>query len=358
MKSPGGFCSVRHLGIAALLGLGATCAAAADGDLIIFPAALGEYQWDGDEPDHGTGWDGEAGADLFGVGQVGRLEILGEALLTTGEQEIERAQIGWQTNDATVWLGRFHTPIGFWNTEYHHGAFLQPTIRRPGLVSFEDDGGVLPMHITGLLLQGSRSMGNRGFSYDLAAGLGPEYDPTEQGLEPLNLLHPRDGDQDSILSIRLAYQSEPFGSNQIGLFATTTHIPVADTAADELEQLVVGSFVRWEWAPLTVTSELYYIRTKLDLATGPGTAKMASGYTLVDYALNGDWSLYAQAEYTREKSGPSFLALAPEFEQSGGLAGIRFQFLKNQILKLEVARHRTVDDRYTSLMLEWSAIFP
>ena len=37
--------------------------------------------------------------------------------------DLERLQLGYTVSDAlTVWLGRFHTPFGVWNTWYHHGA--------------------------------------------------------------------------------------------------------------------------------------------------------------------------------------------------------------------------------------------
>src|SRR6266513_3180390 len=36
--------------------------------------------------------------------------------------DLERAQLGYQFADsATVWLGRFHTPYGYYNTAFHHG---------------------------------------------------------------------------------------------------------------------------------------------------------------------------------------------------------------------------------------------
>ena len=36
--------------------------------------------------------------------------------------DLERLQLGYLVNDdLTVWVGRFHTPYGFWNTGFHHG---------------------------------------------------------------------------------------------------------------------------------------------------------------------------------------------------------------------------------------------
>src|SRR6266702_1772959 len=76
--------------------------------------------------------------DLYLTPQVGdRLKGLTEinfGFEESGETvvDVERLQIGYTFSDyATVWLGRFHTPYGYWNTAFHHGAQLQTSILRP-----------------------------------------------------------------------------------------------------------------------------------------------------------------------------------------------------------------------------------
>ncbi|TLY61535.1 MAG: hypothetical protein E6K52_07590 [Gammaproteobacteria bacterium] len=45
--------------------------------------------------------------------------------------DLERAQIGYQFSDsATVWVGRFHTPYGYYNTAFHHGQQIATALRR------------------------------------------------------------------------------------------------------------------------------------------------------------------------------------------------------------------------------------
>ena len=59
--------------------------------------------------------------------------------------DLERMQIGSVFNDnATLWLGRFHTPYGYWNTAFHHGGWLPVSVQRPVFLEFEDSGGILP----------------------------------------------------------------------------------------------------------------------------------------------------------------------------------------------------------------------
>jgi len=40
--------------------------------------------------------------------------------------DVERSIIRYDYNDFfKTFVGRYHTPIGYWNTAFHHGAWLQ-----------------------------------------------------------------------------------------------------------------------------------------------------------------------------------------------------------------------------------------
>ena len=85
--------------------------------------------------------------------------------------DLERAQIGYAFNDqANVWLGRFHTPYGYWQTAFHHGAQIQPSLLRPRFIDFEDKGGFLPAHTTGVWGTGSVQTEGGKIAYDLYVG--------------------------------------------------------------------------------------------------------------------------------------------------------------------------------------------
>lgn len=102
----------------------------------------------------------------FHLGQVGLLanadlgndvRSLVEIVVESGEGheaviDLERLWLRWDHERFFVLGGRMHTDFGYWNTAYHHGAWLQPTIDRPRSMAFEDEGGVLPVHNTGVQL--------------------------------------------------------------------------------------------------------------------------------------------------------------------------------------------------------------
>lgn len=91
-----------------------------------------------------------------------------------GEVEAERMQLGYTLNDAlTLWGGRFHTPIGLWNTLYHHGANLQTSITRPRFIEFEDRDGLMPTHSVGLWGSGKSAFAGGKLTYDAYLANGP-----------------------------------------------------------------------------------------------------------------------------------------------------------------------------------------
>jgi hypothetical protein len=94
--------------------------------------------------------------------------------------DVERVVMTYKLDDHFRLLGgKVHTPIGYWNNAYHHGLALQPTIERPLLVHFEDDGGALPIHTVGVQLSGrDLTDAHLGFDMLLGNGLGnrPSFD--------------------------------------------------------------------------------------------------------------------------------------------------------------------------------------
>ena len=94
--------------------------------------------------------------DLYLAQTLEDTEVMVELVIEKGEvMDLERLSIGYTFSDALrVRAGRFHTPLGFWNTSYHHGVQLQPTIERPEFLKFEDDNGIIPAHMVGAYISG------------------------------------------------------------------------------------------------------------------------------------------------------------------------------------------------------------
>ncbi len=85
--------------------------------------------------------------------------------------EVERSIVRYDYNDYfKLSFGRYHTPIGYWNTAFHHGAWLQTTISRPEMVRI--GGTFIPVHFVGFLVEGNIPSGGAGLSYNFGVGNG------------------------------------------------------------------------------------------------------------------------------------------------------------------------------------------
>ena len=89
--------------------------------------------------------------------------------------------------DTVLWLGRFHQPASAWNTEHHHGQYLQTDITRPYIERWEDEQGIIPQHITGLLLESRQSIGKDG-AIQFYGGIGAAPALTNGALDAIDLL--------------------------------------------------------------------------------------------------------------------------------------------------------------------------
>jgi hypothetical protein len=85
--------------------------------------------------------------------------------------EVERAIIRFDQSDYfKVSFGRYHTPINYWNTAFHHGQWLQTTVSRPEMVQF--GGSFIPVHFVGTLLEGALPAGGLNLNYNVGLGNG------------------------------------------------------------------------------------------------------------------------------------------------------------------------------------------
>jgi hypothetical protein len=85
--------------------------------------------------------------------------------------EVERAILRYDYNDRfKISVGRYHTPINYWNTAFHHGLWLQTTVSRPEMI--QTGGTFQPVHFIGLLAEGTVGPPTIGLGYNLGVGNG------------------------------------------------------------------------------------------------------------------------------------------------------------------------------------------
>jgi hypothetical protein len=107
-----------------------------------------------------------------------RISVIAEPVVEANDRnqfgiELERLLLQVAASEYfNVSVGRYHTAIGWYNTAYHHSAWLQTAVGRPFLFDFEDEGGILPIHNVGVTVGGRIPSGPVNLRYVAEAGNG------------------------------------------------------------------------------------------------------------------------------------------------------------------------------------------
>lgn len=315
------------------------------------------------------GSDFAAAADVVYSYTNDRFRFLGEAIAATSESELERFQFGWQTGeDTTGWIGRFHSPSRYWNAIYHHGQYLQTSITRPLIEQFEDEGGVLPTHITGLMLDTTTSLKREsGLQTVLSFGTAPVIG--ENALEPFDLFD-SDTDHGPAVDLRLAFLPDLLGDNQAGIIMSWADLKIDQnpTAGQigllRIEQYTIGAYLDWRWKDWRILTSVAAVNNRDELQTQTVDDDFVSGYIQAEFNFHQNWILYGRLEESSGTEDSIYLTLFPNTIADRQVLGLRFDFARLQAITLEVTRtiefagSDTETDRFGQVFLQWSTVLP
>ena len=322
-------------------------------DFLLFPAL--EWRDDRDVEPASAALDDPlfASVNLFATISADHFQFLGEWFFTEDGEEIQRLQFGWKFGSRdTVWLGRYHTPISYWNTAYHHGTYLQTSVSRPGIIEFEGGEGPLPTHYTGLLWEGTRSVSGGAVHYAAALGAGPTLNDK---LDPLDVADPEDH-HDAGLMVNLNWRPRAHDRNMIGVFGAKTRIDDETGLFDHNDQFLFGAYVNWHWRHWRLLGAWIDVNNDIDRL---GDDDFSAGYLQAEYALSERLTPYARYETTSgEDPAAVFLGRLEGFVLERALAGVRYELTGHQALTLEISRRETVAAESDRIVLQWSAYFP
>jgi hypothetical protein len=332
-----------------------------DADMLVFVS--GENTQRGGTSDSGLAKSEFTPAvDLLYTYTRGPWRVLGEYFLTSEENELERLQLGYDaTSDTTAWLGRFHQPLSAWNFKYHHGAYLQPGITRPAIEKWEDDGGILPSHSTGALLEsGHRKPGGDGYRYSAGVGIGPTLSGFK--LRPYDLTNPQDADGGLAASLAFSYYPDYVESTNFGVIAGYSDIRVLDDAGVQapfsIKQLIVGAQADWKSDPWQFIAAAYYLDNRPDAGHEPDGGSFVAAYAQLIRQLGGTADAYLRVEGGHNTRTAGYLGRFPEFNANRVALGARYDFARRQALAVEVVDVIARNSDYVEVRVQWSAVFP
>ena len=300
-------------------------------------------------------WD--AIGDFFYSDDWERLRFLGELQVSRNEQDMERLQVGWRIDpEASLWFGRFHNPISLWNTEHHHGRYLETSVGRPRIVEFEDQGGPLPVHLTGLLLESSHAMGEGAIQLDAAVASGPRFDGA---LGPIDVIRsPRFNKL--ALTARVAFRPDATRDTRYGFMLASTTMPAKGLAFEEIQQNTAGFSFIHEMDRLRVLGEAFRINHRVTRGNGATWPSYWAGYGQVEYKLSPNvWTSYVRLEGASSHLTADYRDAFPDLSKDRELVGVRWDFYRNQALKLQLAREAPLAGPVSrGVQIQWSALFP
>lgn len=255
-----------------------------------------------------------------------RLNLFGEVSATARDSEynveIERLIAKYDfSNKYTLSAGRYHSPIGYWNTAYHHGSWLQTSIGRPQMVRFGTP--LVPIHFVGLLFEGKAAAD---LNYSVGLGNGRHSNIARAG-------DAGDVNSSRAWSASLNYRPTSMNGLDAGIGFYSDRVDPAGGV--EVDEEIYSAYFALERETPEVIVE--YIHAEHDATSGIESGDMDSFYVQLAYRLKGDLQNlkpYIRAEQV-DVAGTDPLLSGLNLDYEGVIAGVRYDFAPSASLKFE-----------------------
>jgi len=238
--------------------------------------------------------------------------------------EIERIIIRYDLNDRfKLSFGRYHTPINYWNSAYHHGSWLQTTISRPEMVQF--GGSFLPIHFVGALAEGR--LPAHGLNFNYTAGIGNGRSSTLS----------RGGDFGDVNNNRawlagFFIQPDSIYGLQIG--GAVYHDKLNTASGPPTREWIQSGHIVWQRGPTEFLAEMSNVSHKSMLDSS--TSNSQAFYIQPAYRLpldEGRWKPYYRFDLTHIPQSDALFRGVPSYNSS--TVGTRYDISKFAAFKLE-----------------------
>ncbi|HEV2131702.1 MAG TPA: hypothetical protein VGR27_11395, partial [Longimicrobiaceae bacterium] len=243
-----------------------------------------------------------------------------------------------------VSLGRYHTPISFWNVAYHHGAWLQTAIARPEMIKFGSQ--LLPVHFVGVQGEGNVPATPLGLGYAVGVGNG-------RGTNIARAGDAGDIDRRRAVSATLFARPQALLGLQVGGSLYLDRVTLTQGTA--LDERILSAHVARQWESPEVIAE--YARLWHEPVDGGESVASDAWYAQVGYRLPGDaqaFKPYARLERIDVPTANPLLG-PRNLSYRAGILGVRYDFAPFAALKAEFRDERFADPgSFRSLHLQAS----
>jgi hypothetical protein len=243
--------------------------------------------------------------------------------------EVERLLVRFDRSDhLKVSFGRYHTPINYWNTAFHHGSWLQTTISRPEMVQF--GSRFIPVHFLGALVEGRLAAHGANLAYQAGIGNGRGNVISRGG---------DTGDNNGRPAWLVSASSRPdrlYGLQYGGSFYVDR---VSVPGRPEFDEHIAAAHLVWDHENPEVIAEITSIRHE---QVGGGLVTTSLGYYFqTAYRLPDParlWKPYVRFEHIDIPAADQVFAGIPELD--GTTLGVRYDVITYAAVKAEMRIRR------------------
>jgi hypothetical protein len=253
--------------------------------------------------------------------------------------EAERLIFDYKFNKYfNVGVGRFHTQLGYYNTQFHHGTWLEMDTHRPWFLEFEDSGGILPVHMVGASIDGDIPSGDLNAHYFVQVGNGRSYDASNSPENPTQAERVDNGRK----AVNVAFVAKPKWAPGVEFGAGAYHqvvspqatvlglggpegfdvIPTPETLPS-VRELIGNVYFVYSANGWNFLNEAFEVS---HTPTGERSFNTFAGYSEVSKAL-GQWTPYFRFTYVNSPAGdPVYNLIQTTGLRYGPTLGLRFDF--------------------------------
>lgn len=271
--------------------------------------------------------------------------------------KVERLRVRYDLNrDNWFIFGKVHTPVNYWNDNFHHGRLFFPSINRP--LSFQR---FIPIHETGLRFAGNSLFGSA-LGYDVMLGTGQSNgdDVFADGVRSYTGTLSWSPDND--FKIMASYYKDtiidhgnnPFHSHNHGGDMRPTAMAIETMDMNDMASMgmapssgdgIAGQDITYELISYSMfwRGESFTTLTELSMNRSSGEGGFNEAiYQYVGYHLNEDVTLYGLFDLVNVDAAE--VHFAPGRESRYGF-GLEYAFGLNATLKLELRRRDDQTDK-------------
>jgi hypothetical protein len=251
------------------------------------------------------------------------------AASTSFNADIERSIVRYAHSDHfKLSVGRYHTPISYWNVAFHHGQWLQSTVARPEMVQF--GGSFVPVHFVGVLAEGAVPSRSLRLSYNLGLGNGRSSVLSRAGDA---------GDVNgnrAVIARLFARPDRPFGlEGGAAVYLDTISLPSGAHG-----ERITSAYLAWTRETPEVIAEYVQVRHRPTGGTSSFTSRAYYAQVACRFPTpKSRWKPYARWEEIRVAKGDA--VFADLVGRRGFLAGARFDAADLLAVKGEYRRQRS-----------------